>query len=118
MDHRTELYKKYPNTESTISHPHSLFLGIPYAYGIAGTILFIACFAPAVLLSWRKKDVFFLGVVVFYLGYGLFEYSLHRKEGIFMLFFPLGLVYGREIAASLQRQLPAQHGQPCGAQAK
>ena len=118
LDHRTELYKKYPNTESTISHPHSLFLGIPSAYGIAGTILYIACFAPAVLLSWRKKDVFFLGVVVFYLGYGLFEYSLHRKEGIFMLFFPLGLVYGREIAASLQRQLPAQHGQPCGAQAK
>lgn len=31
LDHRTELYKKYPNTESTISHPHSLFLGIPYA---------------------------------------------------------------------------------------
>ena len=65
-----------------------------------------------------SKTIVFQVVIIFYSVFGLFEFSLDREDGIVLLFFPLGLVYGREIAASLQRQLPAQHDQPCGAQAE
>ena len=84
-------------------------------YGIVGTTLFIWSVGLALKKALAQKDLFFQVVIIFYSVFGLFEFSLDREDGIVLLFFPLGLVYGREIAASLQRQPPAQHDQPCGA---
>lgn len=113
-----ELRREYPSVEPRIGHPHNLFLGILYAYGMVGILLWGACFAPAVVQAYREKDVFFLSVLVFYFGYGMFEFSLHRKEGLLMLFFPLGLVYGRRLAAALQGQTPADRQQTGGGEAE
>lgn len=77
----------------------------------------MVCWAGFKEGSSSKRFVFQV-VIIFYSVFGLFEFSLDREDGIVLLFFPMGLVYGREIAASLQRQLPAQHDQPCGAQAE
>ena len=107
-----------PSSDRASFHPHNIFLGIPYVYGVMGTVLFLACFAPAVVQAYREKDAFFPSVLVFYLSYGIFEFSLHRKEGLLLLFFPLGLVYGRRLAAALQGQTPADRQQTGGGEAE
>lgn len=117
-EHGEELRRLYPVVEPRIGHPHNIFLGIPYVYGVMGTVLFLACFAPAVVQAYREKDAFFPSVLVFYLSYGIFEFSLHRKEGLLLLFFPLGLVYGRRLAAALQGQTPADRQQTGGGEAE
>ncbi|MEG2004604.1 MAG: hypothetical protein RR014_01080, partial [Bilophila sp.] len=89
-----------------------------YVNGIVGTVLFLVAFAPAVRQAWRVQDLFFLSVVVFYLGFGLLEYGLHRKDGILMLFFPLGLVYGRALLQASQGHLPRTTDHERGGEAK
>lgn len=113
-----DLSLRYRKIEKTAYHPHNIFIGLLFMYGIIGTALFIWSVGLALKKSLAQEDLFFQVIVIFYIIYGLFDFSLDREDGIVLLFFPMGLVYGREIAASLQRQLPAQHGQPCGAQAK
>lgn len=105
-EHKDILAQEHPYTEPMIGHPHSMYLGILYTNGILGTLLFFVAFIPAIRRAWRDQDLFFLSVIVFYLGYGLLEYGLHRKDGILILFFPLGLVYGRELLAASQCQTP------------
>ncbi len=95
--HYDRLKEEFPIIELSSPHTHNLFLGMPYAYGAVGTLLFMVCLLPACYWAWKKQDFFFLSVVVFCLSYGIFEYFLHRKDGIFMLFFPLGLVYGQHL---------------------
>ncbi|WP_308771343.1 O-antigen ligase family protein [uncultured Bilophila sp.] len=113
-----DLSLRYREVEKTAYHPHNIFIGLLFMYGIIGTALFIWSVGLALKKSLAQEDLFFQVIVIFYIIYGLFDFSLDREDGIVLLFFPMGLVYGREIAASLQRQLPAQHSQPCGAQAK
>lgn len=116
--HKEILAQKHPYTEPVIGHPHSMYLGILYVNGILGTFLFCVAFTPAIRRAWREQDLFFLSVIVFYLGYGLLEYGLHRKDGILMLFFPLGLVYGRELLAVSQGQTPRADDQKHAAKAE
>ncbi|WP_279141173.1 O-antigen ligase family protein [Bilophila wadsworthia] len=113
-----DLSSRYKEVEETAYHPHNIFIGLLFMYGILGTVLFICSVGLALKKSLAQKDLFFQVLIIFYSVFGLFEFSLDREDGIVLLFFPLGLVYGREIAASLQRQPPAQHDQPCGAQAE
>lgn len=103
-----DLLEKYPVVENNIANPHNLYLGILFAYGIIGGLLFILSLAPALYISLSSKHYLFPSIVIFYLIYGLFEYQLHRKDGIFLLFFPLGIVYGRYFIEKLQRRPPAQ----------
>lgn len=113
-----DLSLRYKEVEETVYHPHNIFIGLLFMYGIVGTVLFIWSVGLALKKALAQKDLFFQVLIIFYIVFGLFEFSLDREDGIVLLFFPLGLVYGREIAASLQRQSPAQHNQPCGAQAE
>ncbi len=113
-----DLGARYSEVEKSVYHPHNIFIGLLFMYGVLGTTLFVWAVGFALKKSLAQKDLFFQTIVIFYIVFGLFEFSLDREDGIVMLFFPLGLVYGREIAMALQRQLPAEHDQPCGAQAK
>jgi len=118
MENAEDLNSRYREVEKTVYHPHNIFIGLLFMYGIVGTTLFIWSVGLALKKALAQKDLFFQVVIIFYSVFGLFEFSLDREDGIVLLFFPMGLVYGREIAASLQRQPPAQHDQPCGAQAE
>lgn len=102
------LRAKYPLIEKKIANPHNSFIGFLFAYGVIGAILFILSIAPALWLSFSAKDYFFSALFLFYLAYGLFDYPLNRKDGILLLFFPLGVIYGRYIIETLQRRPPAQ----------
>ena len=113
-----DLHSRYSEVEQTVYHPHNIFVGLLFMSGIVGTTLFVWSVGLALKKSLAQKDLFFQAIVIFYIVFGLFEFSLDREDGLVMLFLPMGLVYGREIAAALQRQSPAGHKQPCGAQAQ
>lgn len=117
-EHSEELHDKYPVVETSIASPHNLYLGFAFGYGIVGIVLLIATLLPPLKWAVIDKLYCFPAIVLFYAGYGLFDYPLHRKDGILMLFFPLGLMYGRRLVTALQRQSPTEYKQSCGAQAK
>ncbi|HJH16065.1 MAG TPA: hypothetical protein K8U76_12450, partial [Bilophila wadsworthia] len=117
-EYAKELNAKYPVVETSIASPHNMYLGIAFGYGSIGIILLLAILLPAIRWAIIDKVYLFPAVLFFYAGYGLFDYPLHRKDGILLLFFPLGFMYGKRLLVALQRQLPAQHDQPCGAQAE
>ena len=104
--------------ESEIASPHNVYLGFAFGYGSVGVLLLFAALLPAVASSFAARRYLFPAIVLFYAGYGLFDYPLHRKDGILMLFFPLGLVYGRRLAAALQGQPPAERQQAGGDEAE
>ncbi len=117
-EHAEELHNKYPIVETSIASPHNLYLGVAFGYGAIGIVLLLATFLPAIKWAIMNKQYCFPTLLIFYAGYGLFDYPLHRKDGILMLFFPLGFIYGQRLITKLQRQSPAGHKQPCGAQAQ
>lgn len=117
-EYAKELNAKYPVVETSIASPHNIYLGIAFGYGSIGIILLLAILLPAIRWAIIDKVYLFPAVLFFYAGYGLFDYPLHRKDGILLLFFPLGFMYGKRLLVALQRQPPAQHDQPCGAQAE
>lgn len=117
-EYAKELNAKYPVVETSIASPHNMYLGIAFGYGSIGIILLLAILLPAIRWAIIDKVYLFPAVLFFYAGYGLFDYPLHRKDGILLLFFPLGFMYGKRLLVALQRQPPAQHDQPCGAQAE
>lgn len=102
------LAAKYPVIEKNIANPHNSYIGFLFAYGVIGALLFGLSVAPALWLSFSAKNYFFPALFLFYLTYGLFDYPLNRKDGILLLFFPLGFIYGRYIIEKLQRRPPAQ----------
>ena len=108
--HAEELQQKYPEVEPVVFHPHNLALGLLFMYGITGTALFAWSFTPATLRAIRENDLFFLSTLLFYGVYGALEFTLDREDGILLLFFPLGLVYGRAILEA-QGKTPAHHKQ-------
>lgn len=117
-EHAQELAEKYPVIESEIASPHNVYLGFIFGYGIAGTVLLLCSLIPAVMASFAVRQYLFPAILLFYASYGLFDYPLHRKDGILMLFLPLGLVYGRRLAAALQGQTPADRQQTDGGEAE
>lgn len=102
------LAAKYPVVEKNIANPHNSYVGLLFGYGIIGAALFVLILLPAVGMSFASRRYLFPAIVLFYMTYGLFDYPLHRKDGILLLFFPLGVVYGRRLASALQRKVPAE----------
>lgn len=102
------LKAKYPVIEKKIANPHNGYIGFLFAYGVIGVVLFVLSLAPALWMTFSAKKYFFPTLVLFYMAYGLFDYPYNRKDGILLLFFPLGFVYGRHLVQTLQRRPPAQ----------
>lgn len=99
--YRKFLEKKYHIIESRIGNPHNFLLGLMYMYGVVGSALFAATFILALFRAWRGKRNFLLSTFLFFLAQGMFEFTLHRKDGIYMLFFPLGLECGYNLSKKL-----------------
>lgn len=86
--------------EERVANPHNLYLGLLYAYGLGGFALLLLAVGPAVVSTvragWARScgsdAAFFLASLCFLLGSGTVDYSLHRKDGILILFLTLGLV--------------------------
>ncbi len=95
--HLHEMKTRYPIIEPSAGHPHNIYLGILFMSGIAGALLWLLAYIPAVRAAVQQQDIYFLCFLIFYLFYGLSCFSLHRKDGAVTLFFPLGLVYGRHL---------------------
>ena len=113
--HASRLHNQYREVEPLVFHPHNLLLGLLFMGGIVGTSLFVLCAGVALRKAFKQKDRFFQSMVLFYIILGTMEFFLDREDGIVMLFFPMGLVYGREVVAALQGQFPAQQAYPrCG----
>lgn len=89
-----EMKTRYPIIETSAGHPHNIYLGILFMSGIIGALLWLLAYVPAISMAIKKNDCFFLFFLCFFLAYGLFDFSLHRKDGAVTLFFPLGVVYG------------------------
>lgn len=93
--HRAEMVdKNIQITDHRWSHPHSLYLGSLFGWGIVGTLLLIGAFIPAFRHSSGQIKVFLFLMTFFSLGYGLTELRIKSDDGAFILFFPLGLAYG------------------------
>ncbi len=93
--HLNEMKTRYSIIETSVGHPHNIYLGILFMSGFAGGLLWLLAYLPAVRAAVRQQDMFFLCFLLFYLFYGLSDFSLHRKDGAVTLFFPLGMVYGQ-----------------------
>lgn len=97
-----EMKTRYSIIENSAIHPHNIYLGILFMSGIAGGILWLLTYVPAITMAIKQNDVFFLFFLFFFLTYGLFDFSLHRKDGAITLFFPLGVVYGHSLLNSIR----------------
>ncbi|WP_430734977.1 O-antigen ligase family protein [Halodesulfovibrio aestuarii] len=87
------------------AHPHSLYLGSLFGWGIIGTLLLIFTFIPALRYSSGNIKVFLILMTCFNLGYGGTELRIKSDDGAFMLFFPLGLAYGSILLQHLSQKL-------------
>lgn len=93
--HRAEMVdKNILIIDNRWSHPHSLYLGSLFGWGIVGTLLLIGAFIPAFRYSSGQIKMFLFLMTFFSLGYGLTELRIKSDDGAFILFFPLGLAYG------------------------
>lgn len=93
--HRAEMVdKNILIIDSRWAHPHSLYLGSLFGWGIVGTLLLIGAFIPAFRHSSGRIKTFLFLMTFFSLGYGLTELRIKSDDGAFILFFPLGLAYG------------------------
>ncbi len=95
--HGDAMKKAYPHIEPQGWHSHNNILHILFMGGAVGGLLLLLGFFPAVCFAVVQKDAFFWLTFLFGLGFGVFDVFIHRKDGIFFLFFPLGLVYGRHV---------------------
>lgn len=103
--HRSEMVdKNILIIERRWSHPHSLYLGSMFGWGIVGTLLFIGAFIPAFRYSSGQIKMFLFLMTFFSLGYGLTELRIKNDDGAFILFFPLGLAYGSILLEHLSKK--------------
>lgn len=77
-----------------VSHPHNIFLGIAFGYGLVGSILLLGTFVSALKQAVGRSDYLLFSALLFNMVSGLFEFYLHRVSGALFLFFPLGITYG------------------------
>lgn len=87
------------------AHPHSLYLGSLFGWGIVGTLLLGFAFVPALRYSSGRIKIFLILMTFFNLGYGVTELRIKSDDGAFMLFFPLGLAYGSILLQHLSQEL-------------
>lgn len=104
IHHAEMIDKNIRIVDSRWSHPHSLYLGSLFGWGIVGTLLFIGAFIPAFRYSSGKIRIFLFLMTFFSLGYGLTELRIKNDDGAFILFFPLGLAYGSILLNHLSPQ--------------
>lgn len=97
----TEELKKYPIVESDIASPHSIYMGLPYAYGVIGIALLLILLVPPLVWDLRQKNFLFSALILFYCVYGLFDYPLHRKDGLIILFYLIGLTYAKRLSVKI-----------------
>ncbi|WP_462296425.1 O-antigen ligase family protein, partial [Bilophila wadsworthia] len=100
---------------------HQMILGILCETGIAGLIIFILLIYRAIRDGIKNYPETFpaLLMLVDFLIAGIGGYGFHRSWNSAFFFLAIGLIEGLRLRKnSLIRQLPAQHDQPCGAQAE
>ena len=96
-------------------------MGILCETGIAGLIIFILLIYRAIRDGIKNYPETFpaLLMLVDFLIAGIGGYGFHRSWNSAFFFLAIGLIEGLRLRKnSLIRQFPAQHDQPCGAQAK
>lgn len=103
--HRFEMvHKNILIIDKRWSHPHSIYLGSLFGWGIVGTLLFIGAFIPAFRHSSGQIKIFLILTTFFSLGYGLTELRITADDGAFIVFFPLGLAYGSILLEHLSQK--------------
>ncbi|WP_462326193.1 O-antigen ligase family protein [Desulfobaculum sp.] len=88
------LKKTFPLVESGMYQAHNLYVGLLYSWGLFGCLLF---FVIVLRSAWRSYKIDFLyGVltIAFLFSQGFFEFILHRKDGAFIVFLPIGMSWG------------------------
>lgn len=100
---------------------HQMILGILCETGIAGLIIFILLIYRSIRDGIKNYPETFpaLLMLVDFLIAGIGGYGFHRSWNSAFFFLAIGLIEGLRLRKnSLIRQPPAQHDQPCGAQAE
>lgn len=119
-ENRAALEARGPVLESRVINPHSLYFGMIYAYGFVGCVLAVLFVGDGVRRalrlgggtrraqrlseipqpirkSSRAEDAFHLASILFLLGAGVVDYSLHRKDGILILMLTIGMLCARSL---------------------
>lgn len=109
--HQVDMEDRYPKIERDIANPHSVYVGLLFAYGLVGTLLLCATLIQATRGVLRSGELFLLCLILFYFGSGIVDYPLHRKDGTFLLFFPLGLFFGKQLITTQRAAKNVTSGQ-------
>lgn len=97
--HHDELKEKYKFSYIEISHPHNMYVGILFCWGLIGFLAFTVATGSVAIASFKNRYVFpFLALSYFALS-GLLEFFIYRKDGLFIFFIVYGLAIGRHWAA-------------------
>lgn len=97
--HKDQMDALSPIVEKKQYHAHNIILGILFSWGSVGLLALLGLFLTTWKLSFQSNRLFHELVFVFLFSQGMFSFVIHRKEGAFLLFFPLGLAF----ACSLMR---------------
>lgn len=107
--HYDEMVKKNLLVEKRRwSHPHSIYLGSVFGWGVVGTFLLISAFIPALRHSTGRAKLFLVLMTCFNLGYGLTELRITSDDGAFFVFFPLGVAYGSILVNVCSKKAPGK----------
>ncbi|WDY56671.1 O-antigen ligase family protein [Pseudomonas sp. PSKL.D1] len=100
-----------PGMERTLADPHNIELGVLYAGGVVGLVLWMALYGLAMYFCWayrKHPGVVLAGAwLVFGFASGLTEgnaFMSRPKEHWFLIWIPMALVYGQWLALGKRGQ--------------
>ncbi|NIF29824.1 O-antigen ligase family protein [Pantoea sp. Tr-811] len=101
-----------PGLEQTLADPHNIELGVLYAGGIVGLVLWMAIYGLAMHFCWRNRAQPFVMLaatwMIFGFASGLTEGSAFMsrpKEHWYLIWMPLALVYGQWLLQQARQRL-------------
>ena len=94
-----------PGLDQILADPHNMELGVLYAGGTVGLVLWVAMYAVALTFCWRNRAVPAVNLatawLIFGIGSGLTEgmaFMSRPKEHWYLIWMPLAFIYGQWVA--------------------
>lgn len=86
---------KYKRIAKIIAHPHNIYLGILFSWGLVGMVAFLLSSGSMLFAAHQEKYMFPVLAFIFFAFTGIFEFYIYRKDGLFIFFIVSGLAIGR-----------------------
>lgn len=85
--------KPFPRINYTT--PHNIYIGILFSWGIIGFIAFAGTTVPIIITMLKEQYIFPFLALLYISCSGLFDFYIHTKAGLFIIFIVCGLAAGR-----------------------